>query len=54
VKTDVATIWEYSEFSLKGYAMRDIDTFKTLALDRVRLARQVWCLCVCDDELPVM
>ena len=41
VKTDIATIWEYSEVSLKGYAMRDIDTFKTLALDRVRLARQV-------------
>lgn len=41
INTDVVTIWEYNDFSLKGYAMRDIDTFKTLALDRWQLAQQV-------------
>ena len=41
INTDVVTIWEYNDFSLKGFAMRDIDTFKTLALDRWRLAQQV-------------
>ena len=41
INTDVVTIWEYNDFSLKGFSMRDIDTFKTLALDRWRLAQQV-------------
>jgi hypothetical protein len=41
INSDVVTIWEYNAFSLKGYAMRDIDTFKTLALDRWQLAQTV-------------
>ena len=41
INSDVVTIWEYNVFSLKGYAMRDIDTFKTLALDRWQLAQTV-------------
>jgi hypothetical protein len=41
ISTDVITLWEYNDFSLKGFAMGDIDTFKTLALDRWHLAQQV-------------
>ena len=41
INTDVVTLWEYNDFSLKGFAMRDIDTFKTLALDRWQLAQEV-------------
>jgi hypothetical protein len=42
INLDVVTIWEYNDFSLKGFAMRDIDTFKTLALNRWQLAQQVY------------
>jgi ankyrin repeat protein len=40
INADVVTIWEYNDFSLKGYAIRDVDTFKTLALDRWQLVLQ--------------
>ena len=39
INSELITVWEYNEYSLKGYAMRDIDTFKTMALDRWRLAQ---------------
>jgi hypothetical protein len=54
INTDVVTIWEYNDFSLKGYAMRDIDTFKTLALDRWQLAQQVRFVPVCLHVLQTV